>query len=203
MSYKPARWRSPARVRLHRMFLAADPRVVEALAAWMTGRRTRAAGPLLDGFIAAHRHLVTCKPPSPVRVITRGLYHDLQVYYREVNRDEFDGAVNVPVTWGRLPTLRRRRSIRLGSYSADDHLIRIHPHLDQSFVPEFFVRYIVFHEMLHAFLGIEVGPTGRRRIHTREFNARERAYPDFARAVAWHDDHANLARLLRPARKSA
>ena len=124
-------------------------------------------------------------------------------YFEEVNRAEFDSSIDAPITWGRLPTVRRRRSIRLGSYSADDHLIRIHPHLDQAFVPEYFVRYIVFHEMLHAHLGIETGPTGRRRIHTREFNVRERAYADFARAVAWQDDPANLNRMLRPARKSA
>lgn len=203
MSYKPARWRQPARVRLHRMFLVADFPVLEALAAWMTGRRNRGAGSALDAFIAAHRHLVNRRPPSPVRFMTRGQYHDLHSYYSQVNHQEFDGAVEVPITWGKLPALRHRRSIRLGSYSADDHLIRIHPYLDQPFVPDYFVRYIVFHEMLHAFLGIEVAPSGRRRIHTREFNARERAYADYSRAAAWHDDQANLARLLRPAKISA
>jgi len=203
MTYKPARWGRCAQVRLHRMFLSADAEVIEALAHWMNGRRRRTTGPIIDAFIAANRHRVERKPPSAVRLVTRGLHHDLRRYYHEVNRVEFDGALVVPITWGKLPSTRRRRSIRLGSYSADDHLIRIHPHLDQAFVPEFFVRYIVFHEMLHAQLGIEVGPTGRRRIHTREFNARERKYSDFARACAWQDDPGNLARLLRPAKRTA
>lgn len=203
MTYKPKTWRHPARVRLHRMFLMADTGVIDALAHWMNGRRRRTAGPVIDAFIAANRHLVARKPVPLVRLVTRGLHHDLRRYYHDVNRVEFDASLDVPITWGRLPTTRRRRSIRLGSYSADDHLIRVHPHLDQPYVPEYFVRYIVFHEMLHAHLGIEIGPGGRRRIHTREFNARERAYPDFARAVAWQDDPANLSRLLRPARKSA
>jgi hypothetical protein len=203
MSFKPARARTAARLRLHHMFLSADSRVIEALAAWMAGRGSRRAGPLLDAFIAAHQHLVTRRAVPVLRLLTRGLHHDLQTYYDDVNSDEFDDSVDAPITWGRLPTTRRRRSIRLGSYSADDSLIRIHPHLDQPWVPDFFVRYIVFHEMLHAHIGIEVGPGGRRRIHTHAFSRRERAYRDFARAMAWHDDPYNLARLLRPAKQSA
>lgn len=202
MSYNPRTWCQPARLRLHRMFLTADVVIIDALAHWMSGRR-RSSGPVIDAFIAANRHLVARKPVPRVRLVTRGLHHDLRWYYHEVNRTEFGGLLDVPITWGRFPTTRRRRSIRLGSYSADDHLIRIHPHLDQPAVPDFFVRYIVFHEMLHAQVGIEQTPGGRRRIHTREFNTRERAYRDFARAIAWQDNPANLALLLRPGKKSA
>ena len=64
-------------------------------------------------------------------------------------------------------------------------------------MPDFFVRYIVFHEMLHAELGIETSPTGRRCIHSRAFNRRERQYADYARASAWDKQPANLRRLLR------
>src|SRR5690606_9202221 len=110
---------------------------------------------------------------------------DLQQLYDEVNRTEFEGAVDCGITWGRLPTRRRRRSIRFGSYSPKEHLIRIHPYLDQAFVPAFFVRYIVFHEMLHAVMGIEELPSGRRAIHPPAFKRREEQYPDFARAVRW------------------
>ena len=96
-----------------------------------------------------------------------------------------------------MPTQRRRRSIRFGSYTPVDELIRIHPYLDQAFVPEFFVRYIVFHEMLHAHMGIEETPNGRRRIHPPAFRRREEEYGDYDRAVAWMNDESNLRRLLR------
>lgn len=203
LSFRPATLCQPIRLRLHRMFLCAGPDVLEALAAWTVGRRSRNAGPLIDRFIADHQHWVRRRPIRRATLHSRGFHHDLQRYYEEVNRDEFEDGIDTPITWGRLPATRRRRSIRLGSFSADDNLIRIHPHLDQPCVPDFFVRYIVFHEMLHAHLGIDVGPSGRRRIHTREFNRRERLYCDYARAIAWHDDPANLARVLRPAKKSA
>jgi hypothetical protein len=203
MSFRPGTLRRPAQLRVHRMFAGAPPEVVEALAHWAMGRRRRAVCQLLDDFIAANHHQVRRRPVAVEKLETVGAHHDLQAYYDVVNVTQFAGDIDAPITWGRLPSLRRRRSIRLGSYTPDDPLIRIHPHLDQDFVPDFFVRYIVFHEMLHAQLGVEAAPSGRRCIHTREFNRRERDYPEYARAIAWHDDPANLRRLLRPAATSA
>lgn len=197
MTFKPGTFRRPAQLRVHRMFAGAPPEVVEALAQWSLGRRRRAVCQTLDDFIAANRHLIRRKPIEVERLQTEGAFHDLQRYYLEVNTREFDNLIDAPITWGKVPPQRRRRSIRLGSYSPTDHLIRIHPYLDQAFVPAFFVRYIVFHEMLHAELGIEVAPSGRRCIHTRAFSQREREYHDYDRATAWNDDPANLRRLLR------
>jgi predicted metal-dependent hydrolase len=184
-------------LRIHRMFLYADPAVVRALAQWIKRPKCKRNGPIVDRFIREHRHLIRERKPNAVRLITEGEHHDLQAYYDEVNAQEFDGAVNTPITWGRRPTRRRRRSIRFGSYSVQDNLIRIHPFLDAPFVPQYFVRYVVFHEMLHAHLGIEEPETGRRRIHTPEFNAREREYADYERAAAWENNSRNLRRLLR------
>ena len=65
-------------------------------------------------------------------------------------------------------------------------------------MPRYIVRYIVYHEMLHAFLGVGVSPTGRRQVHTREFKTMEKAYPEFDRSVAWIENSRNLSRLLKP-----
>jgi hypothetical protein len=51
--------------------------------------------------------------------------------------------------------------------------------------------------MLHAFLGIEETPTGRRRVHTEAFREAEMAYPEYERAVAWQNQPRNMRRLLR------
>lgn len=200
MTYR-ARSAGPAQLRIHRMFLTAGPEVIEAVSTWLTKRRTRKSAAIIDGFIKEHQHMLQASRRQ-VRIRTKGLYFDLKRLYTEVNEREFEGRVDCPITWGRMPTVSRRRSIRLGSYTPEDHLIRIHPLLDQEFVPEYFVKYIVFHEMLHADLGIEETPSGRRRVHTPEFNRRERAYAEFALASAWHDDDRNLARLLKTRRKA-
>jgi hypothetical protein len=86
-------------------------------------------------------------------------------------------------------------------------VVRIHPVLDQPLVPEWFVRFILFHELLHAELdtsgasaGFEAPPaTGaRRRFHGPEFRRRERAYPDYRRALEWERRHVRA--LIRSAR---
>jgi hypothetical protein len=72
--------------------------------------------------------------------------------------------------------------------------------LDQDFVPRFFVRYIVFHEMLHAFVGISRTPTGRRQVHSGTFKRLEKSYPEYEKAVAWQAVKKNLKRLLNPSK---
>jgi hypothetical protein len=185
-------------LRLHRMFLGATPPVIEALAAWLRRPRCRKSNPILNHFIRNRRDLIRKAPKNKPELSTRGRYFDLAALYAETNVAHFGGTINAAITWGkRPPTRRRRRSIRFGSYAIEENLIRIHPYLDQEFVPEFFVRYIIFHEMLHAFLGIEEPPDARRRIHTREFRELERAYPDYERARSWESRPANVRRLLR------
>lgn len=186
-----------ASLRVHHMFLTASPDVVRALARWLTRNKCSESAEILDGFIASNRHLIRGAQAKPIATSTRGTYHELQEIYDEVNREHFDDTIDAPITWGRMPsTRRRRRSIRLGSYTPEDHLIRIHPYLDQHFVPRYFVRYIVFHEMLHAHLGVFESPSGRLRVHTPEFRKLEQQYPDYDRAIAWHEDRKNLGRLL-------
>lgn len=188
----------PGTLRLHRMFLAASPAIVQAVAKWLTRDRGGRAAAILDTFIDGHGHLVRTKRARRVRLHTSGAHHDLRVVFDELNAREFAGAVCTGITWGRMPTGRRRRhSIRMGSYTPDDDLIRIHPLLDQAFVPAYFVCYIVFHEMLHADIGVERSPSGRCRMHSPEFVRRERLYCDYDRAVTWLDNSRNLARLLR------
>src|SRR5690606_25166299 len=142
-----------------------------------------------------HRYMIRSRREG--RLVTEGLFHDLQRLYNEVNRLHFGNEVRARITWGRMPPSRRRRSIRFGSYTVEDNLIRIHPLLDQDFVPRYFVRYIVFHEMLHAHLGVKEASNGRRCVHTREFRERECAYPGYEEALAWQNNPANLRKLLR------
>ena len=88
---------------------------------------------------------------------------------------------------------RRRNSIKMGSYSVEDRLIRIHPSLDRPFVPRLFVEWIVYHEMLHQKHDIPV-VGGRRQFHTPEFLAEEATFDGFDRARHW--ERENLDRLL-------
>lgn len=183
-------------VRLHHMFMKADDATVRALSRYIR-RNDRRAGAHLDLFIRDNEHRIRKGRRPLVRVETRGQHHDLRAIFDALDAEHFGGSIrDVRVTWGRRPPeqpRRRRRSIRLGTYVAEDRLIRIHPFLDRQWVPRFFVAYVVFHEMLHHVVPAPV-ENGRQRFHSPEFRRLERGYPDYDRAIAW--ERANLQRLL-------
>jgi hypothetical protein len=115
---------------------------------------------------------------------------------------DFTGENTPPaITWGRRGPSRTKSSLRLGSYDPDPRLVRIHPVLDQASVPAWFVRFVLFHEFLHA-----VHPpkrsTGNRWIHHGpQFRRRETAYVDYRRAMVWEE--RNLTALIQAARRGA
>lgn len=182
-------------LRLHHMFLDADDTTVRALARYLE-RGERRSSERLDAFIEANHHLITKSRMRRTRVRTEGRYHELGEIFTELNELYFGGRIDeVQVTWGRRPAAkgRARHSVRLGTYVRDDRLIRMHPVLDQEWVPRFFVAYVLFHEMLHHVVPAPL-VNGKRRFHCAEFRNRERAYPDYDRAIAWEE--TNLRRLL-------
>jgi len=185
-------------VRLHHMFLRAPPPVVEALARYIRAG-DRAASGVLDRYIEAHRSLIRKVPIHERRrripLRTRGRHHDLGAYFDELRHRYFDGRhLACAITWAKVPRTRLpRRTIKLGSYSADARLIRIHPALDQAHVPPWFVQWIVFHEMLHHVHGFRY-EGGRRRIHTPAFAADERRFVHLERARRW--ERENIDSLL-------
>jgi hypothetical protein len=182
------------RLRLHRMFVGAEPRLVRALARYVV-HNDRRASQILGDFIDQHQHVIKrqVRKPRQINFRTAGRHHDLRVVFDRLNATWFDNRLDARITWGPVPGQRARRSIKMGSFAVEDRIIRIHPTLDQADVPEFFIAWIVFHEMLHG--RHDVVRRGRRRIfHSDAFIADERAYPDYERATAW--ERANLDRLL-------
>ncbi|HEY2902138.1 MAG TPA: hypothetical protein VGL59_16265 [Polyangia bacterium] len=184
------------RLRLHHMFVDAGPRVVRALARYVVHNDRRASA-LLGEYIEEHQHIIRkqVRPPRQVRLRTAGQHHDLRAIFDRLNAERFEGKLEARITWGPVSERkRRRRSIKMGSFAVEDRLIRIHPALDHATVPEYFVSWIVFHEMLHGKHEV-LRKDGRRRFHTKEFLAEERTFVEYDRACAW--EKANLDRLLR------
>ena len=183
------------RLRLHHMFLLAEPEVVRAIGEYVA-RNEREASRLLGQFIDVHQRKIRrarrAHKPAAVTIETRGEVHDLQDLYDTLNERYFAGAIEARITWGqRLQPGGRRRprnSIKMGSYSVEDRLIRIHPSLDRAFVPRLFVEWIVFHEMLHQKHDIPV-VGGRRQFHTPGFLAEEATFEHFEIARRWEREH--------------
>ena len=183
-------------LRVQQLFRQAPEVVWRALVAHVRGGKSGASA-VLRQYVRRHQHLL--KPPIQRRIHARtlqpkGRYFDLEAIYQTLNGDYFDNQVNARVTWGRQPPRRPRRSIRFGAYDSRERLIRVHPLLDQAFVPRYVVENVLFHEMLHQ-LNPPQRINGRWSIHTPVFRQEERRFPYFEQAEAWQRRH--VARLLR------
>jgi hypothetical protein len=181
------------RIRAHHMFLEAPPEVVRAIADY-AGRGRRAAGRVLDDYIARQEARIRAQPRRPGLLEARGQCFDLAEIFEALNREHFQSGIRARIGWGRQSPRRRRRSIRLGVYDHNSREIRIHPALDRPDVPRYFVEFIVFHEMLHQLFPSD-RDSGRHVHHPRAFRDRERAFPRYAAAMAWEREH--LQELLR------
>ena len=185
-------------LRLHRMFLHAPASVVRAVARGLRRSSRRADGEVRR-FMNANLHRVRKAQRALPPLVTSGRVHDLLAAYGRLNQRFFEGALQVPVTWGRGCGRARRRGLTFGSYDPVLGLIRIHPVLDRREVPLYFLESVVYHEMLHHHLGGVPDALGRTVYHTRAFREAEARYPWHTQALAWEKE--NLPRLLRVSRR--
>ena len=171
-----------ASVRIHAGFLHAPEEVRRSLARFLRTRKSS------DWKVVAEyaRGIDTSSErgaAAEAGYCGRGEVHDLVALAAEVNRKFFKGRVKYRIGWGRHSSSRGRGrgiSIRYGSWDPRSAMIRIHPLLDDSRVPADFVRFIIYHEMLHAIVPSETNGE-RRNDHTAFFRRQERAFPDYDR----------------------
>jgi hypothetical protein len=181
-------------VRLHHMFLTANEDILNAVGDYLGGEGKRAAS-IIDRFVEQNRARFVAPGRPQAELHTAGSHHDLGAIVDDLGCRHFGGPVEVRITWGkRVQPKPRQRSLQLGTYLPEERLIRIHPVLDQPWVPGFFVEAVVFHEMLHHDMPAVV-QNGRRHYHTAAFRKRERSFEYHAAAEQWQKE--NLWRLLR------
>ena len=197
-------------LRLHPFFEHAPEDVREAVVAWArSGRRARRACAQLTIWIEGEIDRLPPRPVDPASLSPRGRHHDLEPMLDDLLRtelsEELAGKPRPLATWGRVAPSRTRGSLRLGSFDTERGLARIHPALDQPGVPGWFVRYVLFHELLHCVFPPHRDGQGRWIHHPPQLLARERAYPDHRRALEWEarrmGDLVRSARTQRPLRE--
>ncbi len=174
--------RGAVSLRLHNMFLSADINVLTEIADFI--KNSRITTPLINDFIKRNRHRLKERPQRKVKIRTEGGYFNLLEIFGLINKEYFGGRISASITWGAKSPRRAAARRTLGSYSSHNNMIRINPILDNKRVPRYFLDFIVYHEMLHADIGI--GTAGKRRsIHPKEFKRREREFKHYERALAW------------------
>ena len=109
-----------------------------------------------------------------------GDHYDLDEVFEELNARFFHGLLGRPVlTWSAHHARRM-----LGHYDAAHNTIVVSRVFDRPDTPRCAVEYLLYHEMLHLKHPVRV-KAGRRCVHSREFQAEERLFPELEEAKAY------------------
>jgi predicted metal-dependent hydrolase len=110
----------------------------------------------------------------------KGHVYDLDAIFEDLNRRFFHGLLaRPPLTWSMQAS---RQS--LGHYDPAHNTIVISRIFDHPRVPRYAVEYLVYHEMLHLKHPVRLRGS-RRCVHSAEFTAEEKLFPDFEEAKAF------------------
>jgi len=109
-----------------------------------------------------------------------GHFYDLDAIFEELNTRFFHGLMARPrMSWSQTKTRRI-----LGHYDPAHNAIVISRLFDHPGVPAYVLEYIVYHEMLHLKHPVRLRGS-RRCVHSAEFQAEEKLFPQGAEANAF------------------
>jgi hypothetical protein len=109
---------------------------------------------------------------------TGGACHDLDASFQRVNAAYFGRTLARPrLTWSRALTRRK-----FGHYDPIHDVVMVSRSLDAPSVPALAVDFIMYHELLHKFLGVR-WRGGRSRVHTPEFRRLEGQFDGLQQAL--------------------
>ncbi len=109
-----------------------------------------------------------------------GHHYDLDEVFECLNARFFHGLLGRPIlTWSAHAARRM-----LGHYDAAHNTIVVSRVFDRPDTPRCAIEYLLYHEMLHLKHPVRV-KSGRRCVHSREFQAEERLFPELDEAKAY------------------
>jgi hypothetical protein len=109
-----------------------------------------------------------------------GRYYHLEEVFDSLNVRFFGGMLGRPeLTWSENHAKRS-----LGHYDAAHNTIVVSRVFDRPSSPRYAIEYLLYHEMLHLKHPVKMRGT-RRCVHSAEFKAEERRFPQLAEAMAF------------------
>ncbi len=172
-----------AQVKFHVAFRSATEEVISQAAQLMLcrgrGTRRELRRAEYDAFVraipAADFELPGARKGRQISVEGPGVHRSLEESFARVNAEYFHSQLAQPqLCWS--PVQARRI---LGSYQERSDRLIISQLFDSPRVPLYVLDYLMFHELLHKFLGIGRREDGKRCMHGREFREIEKKFRHF------------------------
>jgi len=176
-------------VSLHRMFLEAPQNVIEELIGYLRDQDKSTCTSIREYINLNLQNYDYSTRLNPKKMETAGRIYDLKEFYDDVNREYFEGQLDLNITWYGRPSRRRRTTMTFGLYEQAKRLVKIHRTIDSVKYPEFFISFIVYHEMLHHVCPSYYDDRGRHQVHSREFKAKEREFRYYDQVQRWMKEH--------------
>ncbi|HKF49767.1 MAG TPA: SprT-like domain-containing protein [Terracidiphilus sp.] len=109
-----------------------------------------------------------------------GRFYNLEEVFDALNSRFFGGLMGRPeLTWSEHTAKRS-----LGHYDAAHNTIVVSRVFDRPSSPRYAIEYLLYHEMLHLKHPVKMNGV-RRCVHSREFKAEERQFPQLKEALAF------------------
>jgi hypothetical protein len=177
-------------ITLHEGYIGAPENVIQSLVQSLFKRRRKTTAAAAKAYAAGEEFteitlaLASICDPNPLSAV--GRVFQLEDVFERVNRHYFKGKILKPhLTWSKILTRRK-----MGHYQPSTDTVLISLTLDTPRTPEYFIDFIMYHELLHKHLGMKV-VGGRRYAHTRAFRTAERRFAQYeeAQKILHHFPH--------------
>lgn len=147
------------------------------------------------GDISKQKRVMTPEKFTPE---TKGVKYDLKEVFDHVNQHYFKGKIKSSLRWAKYASKTSYQSYFNGPHSNRHSLITIAGAYNHPKIPEFVIRGVVFHEMLHI-LHPRYKKNGRNVIHGPEFKKAERRFPFRDKWYKWEKE--NMYKIVRSLRR--
>lgn len=173
-------------VSIHRLFENAPANVMDSLACYIRQKGKKTISWNIKSFIKDNlSKLDHTSHLKKMALEVEGNTYNLRSLLDSVNEEYFDSQLDLNITWYAQRKKKNRSQITFGLYHEPLKLIKINKFLDNPKIPKYFLRYVIYHEMLHNVCPPYYDEKGRHRIHNREFKALESKFTDYHMAQAW------------------
>lgn len=112
--------------------------------------------------------------------------HPYQQLLNQLKHEHFPKLPPLKLLWGKEGKKGEQKTIRLASYWAKRKEIRLHPYLGMEGVPEYYLQYLLFHELCHAYL-VMSGQAKDGEHHGPDFMKLEKKFPLLHQAIEWEE----------------
>lgn len=180
------RWEQDCtKVSLHKIFLEAPKNIMQALACYVREEAPEIPSSVRSFIDTNLRQLDYSHTLDSEKIYCQGTYYNLKTIYDSLNAEYFDNKINLRITWFGKPNQKSRSRVTFGLYHDPLKLIKINRLLDSPSFPDYFIAYVIYHEMAHDASPAYYDENGVHRIHSKEFKELEMRYRYYNLAQDW------------------